>query len=453
MKWFILLPTGHEGPYSLSKLAQLIDQKKIAADVKVWAEGLAEPVVLKKALAASEVAPEVEIPDLPPIPEPLPEQVTSNKLEDDLPPLPVMEETSEIEVPVTEPEKKNIKLRVWSFIFISVVLMLFFAFGNVLKSLETFNIGRLPKMTLELHERILKENSFGGWDKKIFFKEYLPDDHSHIWLVTTSFQTCKVEASFQSIKDKMLSLDNETVAFKTKGELKNHVVEFSSFEFTAGNKIIPGLYEMDVKATHCKWEGLSPLVLNKFQGPESEYIARTKVVLFSKGAIEFNKVLDKLLQKKMAQELKEKTKEDLFWQNLQQKFETLQAITLQIEQLMLDFLEQKPNQFQSNLKPMVDQYTRKFGSFLTSFIIDNEKYFKDLKEGASKKRNYELMVKLTTKRIGLETMKFIEEFQNLKKNPTVKEVNAYSERVKKVFAAVKNDIAQKIIQVSEDRSK
>ena len=50
-------------------------------------------------------------------------------------------------------------------------------------------------------------------------------------------------------------------------------------------------------------------------------------------------------------------------------------------------------------------------------------------------------------------MKFIEEFQSLKKNPSKKELIAYSGRVKKIFATIKTDISEKIIQVSEDRSK
>jgi len=442
VKWFILLPTGHEGPYSLSKLEQLVNQKKIAIDVKIWAEGLGGPVRLKEVLSPPEIVQEEIIPDLPPLP-----------VEEEVPPIPVLEETEEIEIPPNPPVKKNITLRVWSFIAISIVLMLFFAFGNVLQNLETITISRLPKMTMELHARILKENTFDNWDKRIFFKEYLPDDHSHIWLVTSSFQKCSVESTFQSLKGKLLSMNDESVAFKTSGALKNHVVEFSAFEFTSGNKIIPGMYEMDVKATNCEWDGSIPALMNKFRSPDSEYLARTKVVLFSKGAVEFNTILDKLIQKKMAIELKAHSQEELFWQNLQQKFETLQAVTLQIEQLLLDYLENDPNQFKKNLKPMIDLYTKQFGSFLTTFIVDNEKYFKDLKEGASRQRNYELMVKLTTKRIGLESMKFIEEFQSLKKLPSKKDLLAYSSRVKTVFSSVKNDISQKIIQISEDRSK
>jgi hypothetical protein len=40
---------------------------------------------------------------------------------------------------------------------------------------------------------------FQGWDRPIFFKEFVPIDLSHIWLVTSSYQHCKVEAQFSSM--------------------------------------------------------------------------------------------------------------------------------------------------------------------------------------------------------------------------------------------------------------
>ncbi len=447
VKWFILLPTGHEGPYSLEHLITLRDKKKISGEVKIWAEGLPEGVSLKHALSAKTVIAQEEIPDLPPVPE------------EDVPPIPMPEEEPVVDTAIPEfvPEKskKSFVFPVWGFISIVVLMMFFFAFGSIVKNHEKFEVNRLPKMTVNLHERINQENKFDGWNKKIFFKEYLPDDHSHIWLVTTSFQKCSVEATFSSLKDKLLAVQDEKILFRSEGKLSGHIVEFNKFEFLNGNKIVPGLYEMDVKATGCEWDGFVAKVMNKFSAPDEDYIGRQKVVLFSKGASEFNTILDRLIKKKMEISIKEESQNELFWQDLQQKLETLNAIALNIESHFLDFLNDGARDFNKNLKPMVDKYTRAYGSFLTSFVVDNENYFKNLNpeaKGASQKRNYELMVRMSTKRIGLESMKFIEEFQQ-KKKPTDKDISSYSERVKKTFSAIKNDLSEKIIQVSEDRSK
>lgn len=459
VKWFLLLPSGHEGPYALNTLTHLLQQNKVEPEVKVWAEGLNDPISLLEVLNRS--GQQIINDDLPP---PLP-----FLLDDELPPLPFTEgeefvskkhpdseETSissEVNVSISPVKRKWARIA----IFLSLALMVYFILSALIKGFETLDIRRYPKMTLELHEKILKELSFQGWDKKIFFKEYLPIDHSHIWLVTASFQRCKVEAEFNSIPEKLLTVKDERVTFKTSGTLSDHVVEFSNFDFSQGNKIIPGLYEMDVKASECEWDGFLPKLMNLFSSSDENYVGRTKVVLFSKGAREFSSILDRLIQKKMEKHLKDQNKKEFFWQDIQQKLETLQAITLQIEQLFLDFLEQGNVRFSHNLRPVIDQYTRKYGSFLTTFVVENEKYFKSLTNedisGISNFKNYELMVNLTSKRIGLETMKYIEEMQSIKGRPEGQVLARLSARMKTSYSGIKTDISRKIIRVSEDRSK
>src|SRR5690606_16956725 len=196
-----------------------------------------------------------------------------------------------------------------------------------------------------------------------------PDDHSMIWLVTPSYQSCEVEASFSSVPERLLSQENEEVSFKTKGKLDNHLTEFSSFDFSKGTKIVPGLYEMEVKAGNCHWSSFLAKIMNGFSEPDESYKATTKVVLFSKGAREYNTVLEKLLKKKLDKEQKIYNANELFWQDLQQKLETLQAVTLQVEQLLLDLLEKDARKFLKNLPPTVQEYTQKYGAFLTSFVV------------------------------------------------------------------------------------
>ena len=414
IKWFILMPGGHEGPYSLAKLIDLYEKKKISLDVKLWSEA-EQPQEL-----------------------------------DELPPLPESEEVLPPELPVLKSEGliKNWKIKI-------VSLLIFLSLSYVwISKKKDFSITRLPKMSIELYQKILKENSFESWDKKIFFREYLPLDHSHIWLVTTGHQKCDVEARFNSVGDKLLSYKDEKISFKSRGQLAGHIVEFSSFDFSQGNKIIPGLYEMDVKAENCHWDGFFPKLMNLFNSPEQEYIARTKVILFSKGPSEYNLAIDNLVRKKLALKEKAKNQEQLFWQDLTQKFQTLEAISLQIEQHLLDFLEKEPKNFKKNTKFMMETYSKKFGSFLTSFVVENDHYFKSLEDkGASKKRNYELLVRLTSKKIGFESMKLIEEFLAVKRSLTKKDLNNYSQKVRKKFTALKKEITEKLSQISQDQER
>ena len=445
LKWFIILPTGHEGPYSLEAIEERCRQKKISPEVLIWSEGLPGPVVLKSVEKKEERVEEDELPPLP---------MEAFEDADELPPIPVSTQKlpdSEVPGPVETKRKSRTGLYITLFLFLLGVA----ALNQYIQMNEKFEIRRYPKMSLNLHDRIQKELTFGGWNKDIFFKEYVPVDMSTIWLVTSSFQECQVEVSFQSEKDKLISLNEEAAAFKSKGHLKDHVVELTTFDFTTGSKIIPGMYEADIKAYNCKWNSWTAKLANKFVPPKSEYTAKTKVILFNKGAAEFNTLLDTLIKKKLEIEMKGQNQKEAFWQDLQQKLQTLLAISLQIEQHLLDFLAKDPKSFASNLKPAVDLYTGQFGHFLTNFVVSNEEYFESLRtkgtENSADRKNYELLLKQTAKRIGLQSMQIIESLQKMK-NPGPKQLPVVEAQVKKTFSALKEEINRKIIQISDDRS-
>lgn len=428
-RWFILLPTGHEGPFSLTKISELSKKKRFAPGIKIWAEGLNQPIDLADALSRSETIPEVEVP------------ILEEQLDDEGPP-PIDHLIGE---KVTPPQKSRTLLYA-----IGLSLIFLGSVSYFIGSQEQFQFHRLPKMSIDLFERIRSENTFSGWSKELFLKEYTPEDHSLIWLVSSSYQTCKIEATFSSIKDRLLSMEEDKIVFRTGGLLKNHIVEFSSFDFEIGSRIVPGLYEMDLKATDCAWDGFLPQLMNRFRDPGSDYVARMKVILFSKGAIEFNRNLDNLLNQKREREEREKNQEMFFWQDLQQKLHTLEAMTLQIEQHFVDFIESQGS-FKNRLEEMIEIYAKKYGSFLSSFVLENEKFFKAYdSSGISKKREYELVIRLMSKKIGLESMKFIEQLQALKNDPNKKEIQMLSKKLKSTFQKIKTELNGKLSEVEKD---
>ncbi len=431
LRWFILLPSGHVGPYSIEQLIELKLRHKINAEVKIWAEDLGGPYPLDLILQ---------------------DPITQ-------------EEDSEVDAVISEilstPEefKNNKSVRVRKTFLVTLCLLGFFLLigGAVIgsrffvKNKEQFYINRLKKITPDLYERILSESSFQGWGKEIFFREYVSDDYSHLWLVTSSYQQCDVDISINSLPGKLLSMKQDRVSFKSKGRLSNHVVELFLFHFSSGNRIIPGLYEMDVRAYNCQWDGVISHLMNHFSGPESEYVARTKVILFSKGSQEFSLHLNNFLKKKLELQVKNKGDQDHFLQGLVQKFQTLEAVSLQIEQHFLDFMNLNPKEFNQNVGPMVHKYSRTFGTFLTSFILENEKDFKNrsFKKG-SRKINYELMIRLLSKKIGLISMNIIEELQAIKSSPSQKKLKGISAKVTKNFSEMIKDINEKLSLASQD---
>lgn len=438
-----MLPTGHEGPYSLEELEKRLSLGKLRADVQVWREGLPVAISLRDVLS------EIEDPsdDLPPPLPPLP-------VEDDLPEN--QDTGTEVEVEVEEftPSKRSFPL---PFIISGFVLILFsFGLYQWLKDHEGFTIRRYPRMTLELHQKIQKELKFDGFDKKIFFNEYASPDLTHIWLITTGFQRCDVETVFRSVKDRLLTMGNEEVEMVSRGKLANHVVELNLFEFRKGSRIIPGLYEMDVKAIRCEWDGIVPRIRNFFSSPEKEYEATTRVILYPRGAKEYQEVLGQLLKKK--EDIKKQTEgqEQLFWEDLQMKFQTLHAMSIQIEQHFLDFLDKGERDFSPRLKVMIGDYTKKYGNGLTEFVVSNEGYFDGLRDTDLRdlltKKDYEGLVRSSSKQVGMESMKVIETLQKMKK-PKAKEIKVLRSEVLKNFERLKNTLTKELIGVTEDRSK
>lgn len=441
--WFIMLPTGHEGPYSLELLERRLAENKLRPDVQVWREGLPVAISLRDVLTEID-SPEDELP--PPLP-PLPTEEEEAPAE--LPEIPLYSEDTST--------KSGILSRYHIPLVVGGALLLIVTFGlyQWMKDREKFEIRRYPKMTLELHKKIMSELKFEGFDKKIFFHEYASPDLTHIWLVTTGHQRCDVEATFRSVKDRLLSMSDEEIEFISRGKLAGHVTELNIFEFRKGSRIIPGLYEMDVKATRCAWDGVVAKMRNLFVPPEAEYSATTRVVLYPRGPEEFQQVLSQLLKKK--DEIKNQTKnqEQLFWDDLQMKFQTLHAIALQIEQQFLDFLDKGERDFVNRRKAMIAQYTKKYGNALTEFVVSNEGYFDGLRDTDLRpllaKKDYEGMVRLSSKQVGMESMKVIEKLQKMNK-PKAADVKALRAEVLKSFEKLKNNLTKVLLDVTADRS-
>lgn len=158
LRWFILLPTGHEGPYSLKNLIHLKNKKQISQDFKIWAEGLADPVTMSVAVLNSELMektpnfPSAETDEIPPIP-----FEASNR------------ENDPVEEVILEKSSQHFVLSMPVILTIVATTLMIVGIGFYIKSRESFHLTRLPKMSLDLHQRILRENTFDGWSKEIFF--------------------------------------------------------------------------------------------------------------------------------------------------------------------------------------------------------------------------------------------------------------------------------------------
>jgi hypothetical protein len=184
-RWFILLPNGHMGPYTSSHLMKLSEKRKLLPESKIWAEGLGEPILFKTYL-------EIKKSEKPSVQE---------VHEEELPPPIPMETDQNIQLPKLKTKKVHFHPK--KMVFFLLISSVFFLLIQLNDRNKKIYIQRFTKMSMDQHQRILKDNVFEGWGKSLFFKEYLAQDYSQIWLVTSGYQNCVVEASFHTMKGKI----------------------------------------------------------------------------------------------------------------------------------------------------------------------------------------------------------------------------------------------------------
>ena len=102
------------------------------------------------------------------------------------------------------------------------------------------------------------------------------------------------------------------------------------------------------------------------------------------------------------------------------------------------------------------KYTRNYGRFLTELVVANEKYFNELEKSEISdlinKRDYEKIIRINSKNIGLESMKLIEQLQTWKK-PNKKDLAQMETKIIQKFEALKGSLNQRIIEMTEDRTR
>jgi len=444
-QWFLLLPDGHEGPYSIIQLEQRVSEG-LSLECSVWKQGEEETHQLKDLLL-----PDMPVDDGPPALPPIPD-VELN----DLPPdLPLEDLTYEpvVEVSIKSSSQNMIRLVVG----VSFILCLLFGAKYLLDKPGQVSWSRPQKMTLDSYQVLSDKLVLNDWDQPLFFNEATSPDYSRFWLVTPQFYNCDIAGDFTAVEGDILTIDDiKTIKFNSKSKLIDHVAEFNKIEFEEGVKLLPGFYKMNLKLTNCEASTLKSKLAGLFHTIPSEIDLSYRIAISAQKAEYLSIALKKLAEEKIKIEERKRLNSDQFWQDVQQKYQTLLAVCLQIEQGFLDILNTKKD-WRTSLRTGIDKYTKSFGALLTNFVISNEADFKKLRDdkvnNLSIKTGYESKIKSLTTNMGQKSMTFIENWQKL----SVKSANSQREKLKKevrtTFSAIKKDIEKKIIDVTEEQAK
>ncbi len=441
IRWFIIRKEGHEGPYDFFYLEELSKNKKKSQNLRIWAEGLEGPIDFFDALNHFK-----KCNDLKRI-----EDLKVSNLNLNIPLAKPIEPKEEVlVVPPSidsilkegQNENKRIKIPYVRLFLLFVVFAIYLG----LHFNQKFYFSRPPKMSVSLHKEILKEFQFEGWNKFPEFKGYIAPDYSEIWLITSGFQTCDVNLSFNSNNGQLLSMSDENVAFKSKGKLINHVLKINQFEFLEGQKIIPGVYNLEILSDRCDWSNFWASIANFFQKPKNKIKSNIKLTLFTQGEMAFHKAMGDLIQKKISREKKRQKLESLFWQDLLLKYQTLQAITLQIQERFEGYVIRTESPTLKNISDLKRVYSLNESYFLTKFVSESENYFKKQKViSLIEKDKIENEFRLFAKKIGEISMTFLESL-NEKQS---KSIDSISKKMKIDFKYLNDSMLKKINELTK----
>ncbi|MFY7993570.1 MAG: hypothetical protein ACOVP4_09785 [Bacteriovoracaceae bacterium] len=443
-EWFLLLPDGHEGPYSLEQL-ELKIKEGLSPDCKVWKQGSEEARFLKDILLSSNDEGLPEIPELPPVP-------ADEELPPDLPLEAQFVPEIQVELATTKTSQNTIRIIVGVTLILGIFLGIKFLFSTP----GEVGWSRPQKMPVETYRTLSSKLILNDWDQDLFFYEATAPDYSKFWLVTPQAYKCDIEAQFTAEESDILTLEEiKKISFKSKTKLVDHVAEFEQFEFEGWPKLVPGFYKMDLVAKNCEWSGLKSRLANFLKKPPTDITLSYRIGITAQKVEFLSIALKKLAEEKFRLEQRKKLAADQFWQDVQQKYQTLMAISLQIEQLFIDFLSQKIP-WKNSLKVTVDKYTRMYGALLTNFVVSNEEDFKKLRQSQTQhlsvKTGYESKIRAVAKGMGLKSMTFIESWQKLTPKAAEAARPQIKKEVTKTFSQIKKDIEQKIIDVTEEQA-
>ncbi|MGK0367427.1 MAG: hypothetical protein ACI9QD_000562 [Thermoproteota archaeon] len=199
-------------------------------------------------------------------------------------------------------------------------------------------------------------------------------DYSRLWVALDFPYSGNGYIKLRSLKDQTLS--DTPVDVIASGKIKSKLMELSEFRFEKGVKLYAGYYELKVNLIQKRKRSL--WLKSLFSVPQSFEIKST--VYIGKNRKSFADRLSKYLEKRDSADRH-------FWQGLIQRFETLNMIVGQIyDDFGFVLKDLDTSEFTSKIKVFENNYKSKYGQFLTSFVLENQKSFEQVQRSDADKK-------------------------------------------------------------------
>tara|TARA_R110002072_G_scaffold276051_1_gene437490 strand:+ start:231697 stop:233550 length:1854 start_codon:yes stop_codon:yes gene_type:complete len=282
-------------------------------------------------------------------------------------------------------EKQSIGMRSMVLGIIALVFVTSFAlyFGNNLSMRKVYLKGLSPGAKKSLES--LSQKSFSA---KSYYRLAPTTDGSKVFLATNLKGDFTVNASFESIKGRILSKDS--IAFQAQGQIVDGLAEFNKFELLKGTEMIPGEYLVkliirpsgmadQIKSTLINAPVFKDLTFIKTFKKSRKY--ETKFLLYPRGSEKFEQAIVEY-NKKIETQLIRPLKEQI------ERYQTFLSLREKLQVLWEDYIGRITKG--SSIKFFENKYNVNIGPLIRDLVIDSNRiHISYLNTDPEKSKSYE----------------------------------------------------------------
>jgi hypothetical protein len=237
-------------------------------------------------------------------------------------------------------------------------------------------------------------------------------DFKKIWVGTNYPGTLKLELSFKSEPEKVLSI--HPIQFKVETYLNEHISEVKDLRFLKGEKIIPGFYTVEIRVLE-NYMSFWEKIFSQSIRIDKKKTYKSHILLMANSKKQF---LTDLKKFKKAESMSDYT----FLTDIKQKYHTLIVISKNLSKKIAQLKDFKsPAQLNQSVEHFTELYRKDFGSFFTSFVVENDQKFKELTQSSTQIKtkivaHYSWLSRIA-KKLGIISADFFGDYKKILSDP------------------------------------
>ncbi len=400
-KYYIQINGNVFGPYEEKKLHQMFKKGLVSNQTLVKRSGDVSFISLSHFIKTSEDKTEVYQTPPPQEKEAFPYQVNADATASHL--FTSKMSGNPIQDGIEEFKKFFSTFKYYRILLIPFILASLFFVSKILYFKNSYRTNKPNFVKHTSFQKFNNELRTNFENKNHVWKFLVSSDLRNTWIASSLPGKHKAKVSFTSLPSKILSHDK--IEAETEINLYSNTQEIKEWTFNKGEKFVPGFYKVKISLENRDLSFWDRTFLPSFS-EKKEY--ETNLLIGSASKKNFMKSLKDFLKKTVKMNFTE-------IQEIEMKYQTLNSITKQLSDQVGTLKVPKSSKELSRIRSQfLKKYQNEYGSFFTSFVIENEKIYKKKTSKFARKKSpfathYKEMSKIAAK-IGKISAEAIDKF-------------------------------------------